>query len=376
MQNKICFLLVMLFVINIQSAFTDSNDQQSNSALHHTSYADDIGKEKKDQTDDDNQRQSISRRKRCSSYDSSLKSNRPVRCAIPPSDYLNVKKRSLYEPEIDSILIPFADISPIIDVVDNSAYVNTKPRCHALLDPQYPQFSDICGTLPQIRYSLPNSFGHVERWQIAQVLSTILSSSLLTSTNPTCYRNLRLLICPLLFPQCSTRSKPSRPVLPCQPFCRAVKSQCVAPSLDLLPCNFLPPTSDLCPVNPKPYTSLISPFFQPIPFNTGVPSSSMQQSELSSILAQAGISLAPLQQGTQQPGAQQSVSTPSFFPQLISVPAVSPPARSLVQPTSPYQQFNPAQFMTDSLTPILVDFPRITNPQEYAPSPRFFSVGR
>ncbi len=102
---------------------------------------------------------------------------------------------------------------------DSGAYLSNGPSCYTLLDPQYPLFSDICGAVPQARYSLPNSFGHLERWQIAQVLSVILGPS--TPTNPVCTRSLRLLLCPLLFPPCPTRYE-APPVLPCQPFCRSL----------------------------------------------------------------------------------------------------------------------------------------------------------
>lgn len=95
------------------------------------------------------------------------------------------------------------------------------PSCYPLLDPQYPIFSDLCGAVPQARYALPNAFGHIERWQIAQVLTTILGP---TSANPICARSLRLLICPLLFPPCPTRFE-APPVLPCQPFCRGKKKE-------------------------------------------------------------------------------------------------------------------------------------------------------
>lgn len=146
-------------------------------------------------------------------------------------------------------------------------YLNNGPTCHSLLDPQYPLFSDICGAVPQARYSLPNSFGHVERWQIAQTLSGMLDPSGSISANPSCTRSLRLLLCPLLFPPCPTRYE-APPVLPCRPFCRSllynknlllfffliniifdlvVKNQCASPSLERLPCDLLPPTSDLCP---------------------------------------------------------------------------------------------------------------------------------
>jgi hypothetical protein len=178
---------------------------------------------------------------------------------------------------------------------DSDPYLNNGPNCYSLLDPQYPLFSDICGAVPQARYSLPNLFGHVERWQIAQTLSSILGSATPSSASPACTRSLRLLLCPLLFPPCSSRRE-GPPVLPCQPFCRslliknflfllnitfdlAVKNQCASPALELLPCDLLPFSSELCPsifrsqfilflffiylfLVPPPFSPFMSPFGQ------------------------------------------------------------------------------------------------------------------
>ncbi len=91
------------------------------------------------------------------------------------------------------------------------------PACHSLVDPQYPIFADTCGAVPQARYSLPNSFGHRERWHIAQVLTSLVGSS----SDPACTRSLRLLLCPVLFPPCPSRHEPP-PVLPCQSYCRGL----------------------------------------------------------------------------------------------------------------------------------------------------------
>jgi hypothetical protein len=91
------------------------------------------------------------------------------------------------------------------------------PTCHSLVDAQYPIISDICGAVPQARYALPNSFGHRERWHVAQALTTLMSSS----TDPACTRSLRLLVCPVLFPPCQTRHEPP-PTLPCQSYCRGL----------------------------------------------------------------------------------------------------------------------------------------------------------
>jgi hypothetical protein len=136
---------------------------------------------------------------------------------------------------------------------DNNPMLSNGPSCYSLIDPQYPIFADTCGAVPQARYSLPNSFGHRERWQIAQILNSLVGSS----TDPACTRSLRLLLCPVLFPPCPTRHEPL-PVLPCQSYCRAVKARCAIPTLDLLPCDVLPYSSDLCPTN-QAYGSFIPP---------------------------------------------------------------------------------------------------------------------
>jgi hypothetical protein len=138
------------------------------------------------------------------------------------------------------------------------------PVCHSILDPHYTMFADICGVIPQARYSLPNFLGHVDRWQIAQALSVFLGPSNPSANNPACTRSLRLLVCPLLFPPCPGRREAS-PALPCQSFCRglcrtlilslshpysivvAVQTQCAAPGMEMIPCDFLPVHSDICP---------------------------------------------------------------------------------------------------------------------------------
>jgi hypothetical protein len=99
---------------------------------------------------------------------------------------------------------------------DNEALLGG-PKCHSLIDHQYPIISDTCGAVPQARYTLPNSFGHRDRWQAAQALTALMSAS----TDPACTRSLRLLVCPVLFPSCPTRYEPT-PVLPCQSYCRGL----------------------------------------------------------------------------------------------------------------------------------------------------------
>ncbi|CAF3633017.1 unnamed protein product [Rotaria socialis] len=126
--------------------------------------------------------------------------------------------------------------------VPTSSNSNNGFTCNGLLDPQYPIFSDMCGAVPQARYALPNTFGHNDRWQIAHILTTLMSST----TDASCIRSLRHLLCPMLFQPCRVRHEPPL-VLPCQYYCRAVKSQCGIPALDVIPCESLPYASDYCP---------------------------------------------------------------------------------------------------------------------------------
>ncbi|CAF0983961.1 unnamed protein product [Adineta ricciae] len=216
------------------------------------------------------------------------------------------------------------------------------PTCHSLVDPQYALFSDICGAVPQARYSLPNSFGHVEKWQIAQALTTILDPMI---TPPGCTRSLRLLLCPLLFPPCSTPFD-APPVLPCQPFCRAIKNQCAAPALDLLPCELLPPVSDLCPINPSPYSSLLSSFAQPLPFNGGLPPTALSSILTQSALSQLDMPLSPFSSflaSANPPLTPPSVTIPSPFPSLA--PSVNVPfAPTSAAPSPPFQSSPPSGY--------------------------------
>ncbi|CAF2978062.1 unnamed protein product [Rotaria sp. Silwood2] len=330
----------------------------------------DTTKDKQEKHEDNYPRSSSNRRNRYSSYNS-LPANYRARVRRPSSnDDFSSNDGSLVDYGLNYPTSIYPGSMPSVGgAVDNSPYVNNAPTCYALLDPQYPLFSDLCGAVPQARYSLPNSFGHFERWQITQVLNTILGSS--PPTNPTCTRSLRLLICPLLFPPCPSRYEPPA-VVPCQPFCRVVKSQCSAPSLDLLPCDFLPPTSDLCPVNPAPYTSLLSSFGQPLSFAGGVTQSAMPQSPLSAYLAQSGLQLAlsqPTYSSPMAPSGVPQANIPSFF-QPSNVPqfGLPPSARtSLVAPFPFNQQFNTQQYMPDTISPVLVNFPRI--PHEYYNGP-------
>lgn len=125
----------------------------------------------------------------------------------------------------------------------------SSPSCYSVVDMNHPLLADTCGVLPQARYTLPNLFGHRERWQIELFLHGLISAT----TDTTCLRSLRLLLCPLLFPPCPSRidmaTTPTSTLFPCQSFCRAVKTHCSIPALDFLPCETLPLSSDLCPTN-------------------------------------------------------------------------------------------------------------------------------
>lgn len=115
---------------------------------------------------------------------------------------------------ISFVISPAQVNIPSVPLINHQTSDNGQ-TCHSLVDPQYPIFSDICGAVPQARYSLPNAFGFHERWQIAQLLTNIVS----TSTDSSCTRSLRLLLCPVLFPPCQSRQD-TPPVLPCQSYCR------------------------------------------------------------------------------------------------------------------------------------------------------------
>jgi len=244
----------------------------------------------------------------------------------PPSssydDFINGNDWSRFE-----FPTPFSPSLPSIPF-DSNPILSSGPTCSSLVDSQYPIFSDICGAVPQARYSLPNSFGHRERWQIAQILNVFVGSS----TDPACTRSSRLLLCPLLFPPCQTRYEPP-PVLPCQSYCRAIKARCNIPTLDLLPCEILPYSSDLCPTN-QAYGSFIPPGAfpsanQPLPMSGGPPSSNYPMSRsypsLQSLLSSQGL---------------QSTLTPS------------------AQSTAPLNPYNGGPYATDSLNPTLADLTR------------------
>ena len=113
----------------------------------------------------------------------------------------------------------YFSLSSLLQGLTSNDRFSDGPTCHSLLDPQYPLFSDICGVIPQARYALPNFFGHYEKWQIVQTLTTVLGPGAgPVASDPACTRALRLLVCPLLFPPCKTR-RDLLSILPCQPFC-------------------------------------------------------------------------------------------------------------------------------------------------------------
>jgi hypothetical protein len=340
-QNKIYHVLVVLLLFIVQSIFVDSYTRRDRK--YHVDGT----------NNDDYSLQSTYHHNRYSPYGPS-KGNYRTRSRWP-SSYEDSNDWSRYGYGLNNILSNFPASLPSTPF-DDDTYLSNGPQCYSLLDPQYPLFSDICGAVPQARYSLPNLFGHIERWQIAQILITTLGQST-ASPNPSCTRALRLLLCPLLFPPCRTRYEPP-PVLPCQPFCRVVKNQCAAPSLDLLPCDLLPLSSDLCPINPSPYSSLLSSFAQPSPFMGGLPPSPLSQSALSSLLGQSAF--------------PPSGASPSALSPFLSSPGFSSLRSPSALSTSPLNLFGTEPYMGDSLAPILVDFPPISYDNDYRQAGRYF----
>jgi hypothetical protein len=265
----------------------------------------------------------------------------------PFDDFINGNDWSRLEyPNIFSSSLPSTSY-------DSNPMLSSAPSCNSLVDSQYPIFSDVCGAVPQARYSLPNSFGHRERWQVAQILSALISSS----SDSSCTRSLRLLLCPVLFPPCPSRHEPPA-VLPCQSYCRAVKARCAIPTLDLLPCEVLPYSSDLCPTN-QAYGSFIPPgayppVNQPPPMNNGFPSSNYpaprSYSSLQSLLSSQGL------QST-----------------LAQSPLQSAPQPSSAAPANP---FNGSPYASDSLNPMLVDFASRSYNNDYRQAPKYAPLPR
>jgi hypothetical protein len=351
MQNKIYLLLLVVLSIVIQSTSLDSYNRKGNKDNDDSIEDNVIVSGNYNPSNGDRSQTLTNRRDRYSPYGSSANNYRSrSRWSSPSSsssygDSSDYNDRSSYGYGSNNILNNFPGaLSP--GGYDSGAYLSNGPTCHSLLDPIYPLFSDICGSVPQARYSLPNAFGHLERWQIAQILTIILGPTTPSSANPVCSRSLRLLLCPLLFPPCPTRYE-APPVLPCQPFCRIVKAQCAAPSLDLLPCDLLPLTSDLCPINPSPYSSLLSSFMPPLPLNGPLSTLGLPQSPLSSLLAQSALA-AGLSPMDIPPSVLSSMLAQSQFPPGLS-PADLPPSvlaslfsQSPFPPMLPSSPFPPA----------------------------------
>ncbi|CAF0743625.1 unnamed protein product [Adineta ricciae] len=268
------------------------------------------------------------------------------------------------------------------------------PTCSSLIDPQFPIFSDTCGAVPQARYSLPNVFGHRDKWQIAQLLNVLAS----TTTDPTCSRSTRLLLCPILFPSCPTRHQPT-PVLPCQSFCRAIKSRCASPLLESLPCEILPHTSELCP-STQGYSQFPSQrayshnMPSPLPVASGLPSP-LQLSALQSFLSSPALQTAMTTQGfpnglNQQtlqaalaaqafPGlfqAQPAQAVPVQAPTVAPVPITTPPPPPPAPVTPPMSVYHNMQFPTDTISAMLGELPPRTLGSDYRPAPRYGSGSR
>ncbi|CAF2079742.1 unnamed protein product [Rotaria magnacalcarata] len=348
MQTKLCFLLVALLLIVIQSKCAEVTKEKA-------SAGSDTKIKVTEPANDGNQGKSSKDRK-----GSSRDRSKTQKIDDDEGEIIYEE----YEPEEYLPPIPVPPTS--FNTPSNNPFLNKDPSCFSLVDVQNPLFADMCGVLPQIRYSLPNSFGHSERWQIAQVLNTILGSPTATSNNPYCNRSLRLLICPLLFPPCPTRYEPA-PIIPCQPFCRAVKSQCVAPSLDLLPCDFLPSTSELCPVSPSPYSPYVTPYGQQ---PAGAGAQPMHHATLAAYMAQQA-AMASAQSG--YPGQNgNGFGMPPSQSQQFMVPATLPQypgssSRAGFGVPFPYNQpiYAPPQAV-DTQTPVLIDFPRLHYPKNSA----------
>lgn len=379
--KTISFFILFHLLIVTQTISMDSYIGKGSSALEKGMISEDddldhagMDKPKQSYKDEESSSPSANRRNRPSSYGSSNNfRSRTRRPSYLSGEPYNMNDWSMRGYGSNNMMSNYPGMLPL--GYDNG-YSQGGPSCYPLLDPQYSIFSDICGVVPQARYSLPNSFGHVDRWQVAQTLTAILGPTAATSANPGCNRSLRLLLCPLLFPPCSRRDQ-SPPVVPCQTFCRAVKSHCASPTLDLLPCDILPPTSELCPVNPTPYSSLLSSFIPPMPIQDSLSPVGLPQPTLSSLLGQPNLPPS-FMQNDQLLSMVSSLLSPNLLPgtqglsSLLSPPAMSP---------SPFNQmFNSESYMPDITPPVLVDFPLIggydndfRKQSQYMPSRRMAS---
>lgn len=365
MQTKISFVLVVLFVA-VQSKSIDLYDRLGGPALD--SNSPNNGGDT-DQVKDKNAQPSKNTHDRYSPQDSSSDGfqSQPHQSSSYEDDS-NLNNWSPYEHGLNSMPMGMPVPSMPSPIFQIGTYPNSEPSCFSLLDPQYPLFADVCGALPQARYSLPNSFGHLERWQIAQVLTSILGSSTPAAKNPVCTRSLRLLLCPLLFPPCPTRDEPPA-VVPCQPFCRMVKSQCATPSLDLLPCDYLPPMSEICPINPTPYSSLLSSYAQAGMPNPSMPVQAGRSTLFSPIPHPSMMSLFGYP-SMMPPTARSSMFPPSFYSPMAPPPSTAfiPTQRST--PASPPTMFYTEPYMINSLKPILMDLPPLNYANSYGQGPQ------
>ena len=166
-----------------------------------------------------------------------------------------------------------------------------------------------------------------------------------------------------------------------------VKNQCPSPALDLLPCDILPLSSELCPVNPSPYSSLLASFAQQhqsksreparrqnedrsislVPMNNG-----LFPGGLSSLLAQSALSGGFPSSAMASYLNQGGFPSPSGYPQGPS-PFDLPPA---AQSRASMNQFNPNAFASESLSPILVDFPPLNYGNDYRQTGRLYPATR
>ena len=307
MQRKTCFVFAMLLMIVVQ--LTCAGDEKEGSALNRDSY---VGGPDKEQSNSPNGQGSKSSSTRSESSNRNTNTFNKLGSKAKKDDS-NEKKESTveeyYNPStIDGSFVP-ADFWNFPFPSSNSG----ASQCFSMVDSLYPEFPDICGPLPQVRYSLPNAFGHTQRWQISQALRTMLSAPSSLGSNTNCPRSIRHLLCPLLFPPCSTPNEPA-PVIPCKAFCQAVKSQCSVSSLDLLPCDYLPNTSELCPVTQRPFSAVLTSYGQ----NADYPGSEFLRQMMRAALTAA---LPPQQQAGQTQTVNPGSSMPSNIPhQLFYAP--------------------------------------------------------
>ncbi|CAF1360611.1 unnamed protein product [Rotaria sordida] len=244
MYSKQYLLFTILFAIVVLSASADQDQRKNDGTMNSRKN---VGSQDKD--DDDDEVDDIYSRLPAYAYGRYPPFTPPEMTyrprsrwpplAVVPSSYEFLKNRNNWSRNLNPNTMPPS--LPMMSSTNNPMFTSGS-TCNSLIDSQYPIFSDMCGAVPQARYSLPNSFGHYDRWQIAHILTTLIGST----TDSVCIRSLRHLLCPMLFQPCRVRYEPPL-VLPCQHFCRAVKAQCGIPALDVIPCDALPHASDVCP---------------------------------------------------------------------------------------------------------------------------------